>query len=114
MKKILLVGGSEPHRILLQAALEEAGHKASAAVTRKYTNRWLGRRIKPFDLIIYDLEEADQPDEFWLELREAAGATPIIILTSAADTRDYAALGMNQILRRPQTIGDVVKAASQA
>ncbi len=109
MKKILLVGGTDANRTRLKEALDDAGHKASAAITRRYTNRWLGRRIKPFDLIVYDLDDAPQDDLFWTELRAAAGATPIVILTSTFDTTDYAAFGMNRVLRQPYTSGDVVQ-----
>jgi CheY-like chemotaxis protein len=111
MRKVLLIGGSDAGRSGLTSALESAGCLVSSAVTRKYTNRWLGRRIKPFDLIIYDLDEAPQDESFWPELREQAGATPILILTSAADSFDYAAIGMNRVLRHPSTFDAIVRAA---
>ncbi|MBI1802148.1 MAG: response regulator [Chloroflexi bacterium] len=111
MKKILLIGGTATNRALLKTALEEEGHRVSAAVTRKYTNTWLAHRIKPFDLIIYDTEEAEQAEGFWRELREAAGATPILVLASALDPLDYARLGMNHRISRPYTIGEVARRA---
>ncbi len=113
MKSILLIGGTTTQRALLRASLEAEGHHVSAAVTRKYTNRWLSRRIKPFDLIVYDLEEAAQEPGFWPELRAAAGQTPILMLASAFDPTDYAALGMNSVMRRPISVGDVVKEAQR-
>src|SRR5712692_3556254 len=113
MKKILLIGGTTTHRALLKAALEEAGHRVSAAITRKYTNRWLSRRIKPFDLIVYDTEEAAQDETFWKELREAGRPSSIVILTSALDATDYVALGMDRVLRRPYTIGDAVRVVDE-
>ncbi len=113
MKKILLIGGTTSNRALLKAALEEAGHRVSAAITRKYTNRWLSHRIKPFDMIVYDTEEAAQDATFWKELREAGRPSTIVILTSAFDATDYAALGMDRVMRRPYTIGDVVRTVNE-
>lgn len=110
-KKILLIGGTETERALLKSALDDAGNDVSAAVTRRFTTRWLARRIKPFDLIIYDLADADQPDDFWPEFREAAGAAAVIVITGAGDARDYLKLGFDRVLRRPCTVGDVVQAA---
>ncbi len=110
-KKILLIGGTESERAALKTALDAAGHDVSVAVTRRFTTRWLARRIKPFDLIIYDLAEAEQPAEFWPEFREAADAAAVIAIVAPDDTRDYAALGFNRVLRRPFTVADVVQAA---
>ena len=113
MKKVLLIGGTDSERTALKIALEAAGYRVSSAVTRKYTNRWLGRRIKPFDLIIYDLADAPQSPDFWPELREQAGATLILMLTDPADATDYGALGMNRVLRRPFALDEIVKAAGE-
>jgi len=113
MKKVLLVGGTDSERTALKIALEAAGHRVSSAITRKYTNRWLGRRIKPFDLIIYDLAEAPQGPDFWPELREQAGATLILMLTDPGDSTNYAALGMNRVLRRPYALDDIVKTTNE-
>ena len=113
MKKILLIGGTATNRALLKASLEEAGHRVTTAITHKYTNSWLAHRIKPFDLIIHDTEEVERDETFWKELREAAGATPILVLTSAFDATNYVALGMNHALHRPYTIGNVVTAANE-
>lgn len=110
-KKILLIGGTETERTALKDALDAAGHAVSAAVTRRFTNRWLSRRIKPFDLIIYDTAEADQPPEFWPEFREAAGATAVILVTDPADSRDYAGFRFERVMRRPCTAADIVQAA---
>jgi len=100
-KKILLIGGSDSGRAALKDALDAAGHSVSAAVNGRFTNRWLARRIKPFDLIIYDTSGAEQPDDFWPEFREAAGATPVILVAAPGDARDYAALGFATVLRGP-------------
>ena len=113
MKKVLIVGGTDSERTVLKIALEAAGYRVSSAVTRKYTNRWLGRRIKPFDLIIYDLADAPQSSDFWPELREQAGATLILMLTDFGDSTDYTALGMNRVLRRPFALDDIVKIANE-
>ena len=113
MSKILLIGGTDADRAALSDALEAAGHKVSAAVTRRYTNRWLSRRLKPFDLIVYDLALAPQPEEFWAEFREAAGATPVIILAEAGDPRDYRALGFERVLRRPLTAEAIIATANE-
>lgn len=113
MKKILLIGGTPFHRGMLKASLEEEGFHVSAAITERYTNRWLSRRLKPFDLIIYDTEQAERDPDFWKELREAAGSTPILVLTSVFDQIDYPSLGMNRVMRRPYAIGDVIKAARE-
>ena len=109
MKSVLLIGGTTTHRALLKAALEEQGFRVSAAITRKYTNRWLGRRIKPFDLVVYDLEEAEQVPEFWPELRQSAGPGRIIVIASVFDSVDYAGIGIDRVLRRPVAIGDIVR-----
>jgi CheY-like chemotaxis protein len=111
MRKVLIIGGAGANRTVLKIALETAGYRVSSAVTRKYTNRWLGRRIKPFDLIIYDVHDAAQDEAFWLELREQGGATPVLILTPADDATDYAAFGMNRVLRQPYALDDVIRAA---
>lgn len=100
-KKILLIGGSETERAALKDALDTAGHSVSAAVTRRFTNRWLARRIKPFDLIIYNTADAEQPDDFWPEFRESAGATPVILVAGPGDARDYAAFDFAAVLRGP-------------
>lgn len=113
MKKVLLIGGADTERTALKSALEAAGYHVSAAVTRKYTNRWLGRRIKPFDLIIYDLAEAPQTADFWPELRQAAGATPVLILTGSDDPVDYLALGMTRLVLRPYDMADLVRHAGE-
>src|SRR5712692_3777782 len=113
MKKVLLIGGTDTDRSALKTALEAAGYRVTSAITRKYTNRWLGRRIKPFDLIIYDLAEASQRPDFWPELREQAGATLILMLTDLGDSTDYVALGMNRAVRRPYALDDTVKAAAE-
>ena len=113
MKKVLLIGGTDTDRSALKTALEAAGHRVSSVITRKYTNRWLGRRLKPFDLIIYDLAEAPQSPDFWPELREQAGATLILMLTVCNDATDYASLGMNRVLRRPYALDDIVKSADE-
>jgi DNA-binding response OmpR family regulator len=112
VKRILLIGGSAASRMNLKAALEVAGHRVSAAVARKYTNHWLGHRLKPFDLIIYDLEEAPQPDEFWPELRANAGAALVLVLTTADDPVDWQARGMNHTLRQPFVVDEVAQAAN--
>ena len=109
MKKVLLIGGADSERTALKSALEAAGYHVSAAVTRKYTNRWLGRRIKPFDLIIYDLAEAPQAADFWPELRQATGATPVLIISEPDDPVDYAALGMTRVVLRPYTMADLIR-----
>jgi DNA-binding response OmpR family regulator len=111
MNKILLIGGTDANRTSLKLALEAAGFRVSSAVTRKYTNRWLGRRIKPFDLIIYDVEEAAQGSDFWSELRQEAGQTPLIAVAATADLLDYHALGVNRVLHRPKTVADIVAEA---
>jgi DNA-binding response OmpR family regulator len=113
MKKVLLIGGTDSERTALKIALEAAGYSVSSAVTRKYTNRWLGRRIKPFDLIIYDLADAPQSPDFWPELREQAGATLILVLTDPGDSTDYAALGMNRVLCRPHALDEIVQTAHE-
>ena len=112
MGKILLVGGVESDRAALSDALEAAGHKVSAAITRRYTNRWLSRRIKPFDLIVYDLTEAEQPEDFWVEFRRAAGTTPVIVVSDTGDARDYPALGFERVLRRPVSPDAIVAVAN--
>jgi len=109
MKKVLIIGGADSERTALKSALEAAGYHVSAAVTRKYTNRWLGRRIKPFDLIIYDLAEAPQNSDFWPELRESAGATPVLVLTSSDDRMDYLAMGMTRVVHPPYKMADLVR-----
>ena len=113
MKKVLLIGGADADRTKLKIALEAAGCRVSSAITRKYTNRWLGRRIKPFDLIIYDLAEAAQNSDFWPELRQEAGATLILILTDPGDAMDYLVLGMTRVLLRPYAVEDIVKSAGE-
>ena len=72
MKKILLIGGTAIHRGTLKAALEEQGFRVTSAITHKYTNTWLGHRIKPFDMIIYDTEEAERDASFFQEMHAAA------------------------------------------
>jgi DNA-binding response OmpR family regulator len=113
MKKILLIGGSDTSRMNLKAALEAAGHRVSVAVTRKYTNSWLGHRIKPFDLIIYHLEDAPQPDEFWTELRANAGTALLLLLRDENDMTDWHARGLDRVMRQPFTVDEVVKAANE-
>jgi DNA-binding NtrC family response regulator len=113
MKKILLIGGTDTHRGMLKAALDEAGYRTSAAVTRRYTNTWLAHRIKPFDMIIYDTEEAERAPDFFKEMRDAAPPTIVVVLTSVFDSTDYAALGVKQTLRRPYTLGDVIDTARE-
>ena len=113
MKKILLIGGTDLHRALLKAALDEEGFRASAATTRKYTNRWLAHRIKPFDMIIYDTEQAENEPAFFREMREAAPSTFVVVVTSVFDPIDYASLGIHRTLRRPVTVGDVVATARE-
>ncbi len=113
MKKILMIGGETNTRAMLKASLEEPGHRVSMAITRKYTNSWLAHRLKPFDLIIYDTTEAPQAEPFWTELRQSAGTTPILILTSVFDNTPWSSYRMDRVMRRPFTIGDVVKAADQ-
>ena len=46
----------------MKAALEEQGFRVTSAITHKYTNTWLGHRIKPFDMIIYDTEDTPPRD----------------------------------------------------
>ena len=108
-KSVLLVGGTNTNRALLKVALEEHGYRVSAAVLRRYTTHWLSRRIKAFDLIIYDLEEAEQPPEFWPELRQSSNGSRIIVIASVFDPADYLAAGIDRVLRRPIAIGEVVK-----
>jgi DNA-binding response OmpR family regulator len=112
--KILLIGGSDADRAALSDALEAAGHQVSAAVTRRFTNRWLSRRIKPFDLILYDTVEAQQPDEFWVEFREAAGTTRVVLLTNPDDPRDYQYLGFEMVLRHPVPVNEIIAVANRA
>ena len=109
VKHLLLIGGTDTNRALLKAALEEHGYRVSAAVTRRYTNHWLSRRIKPFDLIIYDVEQAEQPADFWPELRESANGSRLIVIASVFDPIDYQAAGIDRVLRRPVAIGDIIK-----
>ena len=113
MKKILLIGGSDASRMNLKAALEVAGHRVSAAVTRKYTNSWLGHRLKPFDLIVYDLEAAPQPAEFWAELRVNAGTALLLLLMDANATVDWRERELDRVMRQPFTVDEVVKAANE-
>jgi len=113
MKKILLIGGTDIRRGMLKAALEAEGHRATTAITRKYTNTWLGHRIKPFDAIVYDTEEAERDAEFFKEMHDAAPPTLIVVLISAFDQNDYNALGVTRVLRRPCTIGDVTRTVSE-
>ena len=108
-KSVLLVGGTNTNRALLKAALEERSYRVSAAVLRKYTNHWLSRRIKAFDLIIYDLEEAEQPPEFWPDLRQSSNGSRIIVVASAIDHSDYLTAGIDRVLRRPVSVGDIIK-----
>ena len=111
MKKILLIGGTAIHRGTLKAALEEQGFRVTSAITHKYTNTWLGHRIKPFDMIIYDTEEAERDASFFQEMHAAAPPTLILVLTSVFDPVDYGPTGAQRVLRRPYTIGDVVESA---
>jgi CheY-like chemotaxis protein len=108
-KHLLLIGGTDTNRALLKAALEEHGYRVSAAVTRRYTNHWLSRRIKPFDLIIYDVDQAEQDAEFWPELRQSANGSRIMVIASVFDQSNYQAVGMDRVLRRPVAIGDIIK-----
>jgi len=112
MKKILLIGGTAIHRGTLKAALEEQGFRVTSAITHKYTNTWLGHRIKPFDMIIYDTEDTPPRDaSFFQEMHAAAPPTLILVLTSVFDLVDYGPTGAQRVLRRPYTIGDVVESA---
>lgn len=112
--KVLLIGGSDADRAALSDAFEAAGHQVSAAVTRRFTNRWLSRRIKPFDQIVYDTVEAQQPDDFWVEFREAAGRTRVVILTTSDDPRDYQSLGFKRVLRHPVPVDEIIAVANMA
>ena len=113
MKKILLIGGTAIHRGTLKAALEEQGFRVTSAITHKYTNTWLGHRIKPFDMIIYDTEEAERDASFFQEMHAAAPPTLILVLTSVFDPVDYGPTGAQRVLRRPYTIGDVVNSVHE-
>ncbi len=113
MQKILLIGGTDGQRFGLKAALEAAGYRVSSAITRKYTNRWLGRRIKPFDMILYDTEEAERDATFFSEMRAAAPPTIVIVLTSSFDQLDYGALGIQRVLRRPYTLDNVIQSVRE-
>ena len=113
MNKILLIGGTAIHRGTLKAALEGEGFRVTSAITHKYTNTWLGHRIKPFDMIIYDTEEAERDASFFEEMHAAAPPTMILVLTSVFDPRDYGPSGVQRVLRRPYTIGDVVNSVHE-
>src|SRR5437762_11498943 len=113
MNKILLIGGTAIHRGTLKAALEGEGFRVTSAITHKYTNTWLGHRIKPFDMLIYDTEEAERDASFFEEMRAAAPPTVILVLTSVFDSTDYGPLGVQRVLRRPYTIGDVINSVHE-
>ena len=107
----MMIGGTDANRARLKLALEGHGYRVSAAVLRKYTNHWLSRRIKAFALIIYDVEEAAQPPEFWPDLRQSSNGSRIIVVTSATDQTDYLAAGMDKVLRQPGTVEDIIQEA---
>jgi hypothetical protein len=110
-EKILLAGGAWRPRAIVLAQLVEEGYDVTAVETWDETELLLRKRAVKPSVVVFDLEDEQQPDAAMSTLVRLIDPARVLVL-AAATTLPAAAVrshGFAHVLARPYSVGDVVK-----
>jgi hypothetical protein len=108
---VMVLGAEWPERALLRAQLIEEGHEVVAADTWPIPRLYRRPGMKPRVLLI-DLHELPTPRETLDEVRLVLPPTRVLVVTALGSLtgNEVRALGFNNVIERPVTIGQIVAA----
>lgn len=109
---MLLAGGAWRPRALLLAQLQEDGYDVTAVETWDEAELLLRKRAVAPAVVVFDLEEEEQPEAALATLARLVDPSRVLVLTAAstfpsAEVRSH---GFAHVLARPYSVGDEVAA----
>jgi CheY-like chemotaxis protein len=113
-RKILLAGGDFRPRALILAQLQEEGYDVTAVDTWDEAELLLRKRAVRPDAVVFDVEGEENAEAALTTLARLVAPARTVVLTSSGGVRpaDARSHGFNQVLARPYSVGDVVKAVA--
>jgi CheY-like chemotaxis protein len=111
--KILLIIGDWRTRALVHAQLDEEGFEARSSLSWIEALALIDRPPQPrFEAIVVDVSDDKVDDLLRRRLAFLANRAPIVALTGVfgPQPEDLLAMGVQDVLRRPVTVGEVSRA----
>jgi DNA-binding response OmpR family regulator len=115
VNEIILIVREWKMRALITAQLSEEGYQVMALRIIEEAVMLLGRAMVRPRLIILDTTDQSLKEPVLADLRALAGDAPILVCTGPFDLAqfDFEEVGLTNLLVRPFTVGDVVKAVRE-
>ncbi len=115
-EKVLLAGGEWRPRALVLAQLLEEGYDVTAVETWDEAELLLRKRALAPDVVVFDLEDEQQPEAALTTLARLLAPARSIVLTAASvlPGATVRSLGFERVLIRPYSVADVVRAVADA